>query len=283
MTWWGESGSRFDFWPTTGWRCGIDKHAHDRAGLPRVVYGPDEDWYNRHRLAFHTKEEKGMTKFSFLTDTPIMDEFRDVRPYGSTPAEVEDEKPENSRMVDPHNTGHPVEYMTVAEYLRRVDPVQYPVVEELISASGYDRTYVVLGKMAADQGRLMKVEPEKMYHPQYDSVNGWPTEILNAAWNKFKSQYWGKIRWLDRDPELPSVPQPVGMPPPSINPRLYDQIRNYAERKGVKYKPSRDPRWRGAMAVMLEAREGETPQQALVRRNSAAAVLYAIEMEYQER
>jgi hypothetical protein len=184
----------------------------------------------------------------------------------------ENEQPERSRMVDGE------EYMTVSEYVRRVDPVMYPQSPDLISASGYDRTYVQLGVMAASTGRDMGIEPVKMFHPEYEAVNGWPLRVLAPAWSRFKMNY--EIRWLERDPEIPGVPEPVQMPVPEINPRLYAQIRAYAERKGTKYTASRDPRWRGAFQLLLEARENETPQQALIRRTSAAGVMYAIEQEY---
>jgi hypothetical protein len=199
--------------------------------------------------------------------------------FGQTPAMVmdhktaEDEQPERSRVVDG------IEYMTVSEYVRRKDPVQYPIVDELISASGYDRTYVQLGVMTASVGRERGVNPVPMYHPEYDQVNGWPVEILDEGFRRFRMRY--HLTWHMRDPEVPSVPEPVQMPMPDINPRLYDQIRGYAERRGHKYVASQDPRWRGAFALLLEAREGETPQQALIRRTSAAGVMYAIEREYE--
>lgn len=215
-----------------------------------------------------------MSRFgNILTQPPI-----DIDGFRRHPQAHQDEdKPERSRMVDG------TEYMTVSEWLRRLDPFQYPQVSELISASGYDRTYVVLGKLAADQGRLMRVEPVKLYHPEYESVNGWPASIIEAAWSKFKSRYYNSLRWLDRDPEIPPTPEPYEMPPVAISPGLMGQIRHAVERRGVALSHTADPRWRGAFAVMLEERPGESPQQALVRRTSAAGAMFAIEKEYEGR
>lgn len=190
------------------------------------------------------------------------------------PVDAAADQPENSRMVDGE------EYMTVAEYLRRVDPFQYPQVPELVSSSGYDRTYVQLGKMAAEEGRTMKVDPVPMHHPDYGSVNGWPQHIIDGAWRRFSMRY--DITWLDRDPVEPEVPQPYPMPP-SASPGLMAQVRTAVQRRGIEVPFTRDPRWRGAYHVLLEERKGESPQQALVRRNSAAAAMCAIELEYERR
>jgi hypothetical protein len=261
VTWFNTAGYRRNIWGYAGWVCGIPGHPG-----PPEVYGPDEDWWERHKEAFHNDKEQTVRQ---ILSTPIYD------PHVHGGTVPQDEPAERVREVDG------VEHLTVSEYVRRVDPIQYPVVEELISASGYDRTYVQLGVMAAQEGRLMRVEPVKMYHPDYEAVNGWPIRILDAAWSKFKMRY--DIQWMLRDPERPTVPEPVEMPATAISQGLLNQIRAAAERRGVQWAPSRDPRWRGAMAVMLEERPGESPEQALVRRTSAAAALHAIEKEYERR
>lgn len=211
-------------------------------------------------------------KYAWLSQTPIMD------PDWSSPTAQaqrrEDDQPEHSRMVDGE------EYMTVAEYVRRVDPIFYPSAPNLISSSGYDRTYAQLGKKAAEEGRLMRVKPVEMSHPEYGTVNGWPARVLDATWSKFKMHY--RLDWHLRDPEVPSTPEPYEMPPAFYNAKIADQVRRAAQRRGIDFKVSRDPRWRGALSVMLEERKGETPQQALIRRTSAAGVMFAIEKEYEQ-
>lgn len=214
-------------------------------------------------------------RYRFLSQSPIVNEGGWGIARAFPKPDEKPDLPETSRMVDGE------EYTTVSEWLRRYDPIQYPVVDELISASGFDRTYVVLGKMAAERGRLMQVNPVKMHHPDYGYVNGWPYEIIRDAFYTFRNRY--DIRWLDRDPIAPTEHEPVAMPPMPYNPALYAQIRNALAARGKELKAARDPRWRGAYAMMLEQRDGETPQQALIRRNSAASVMYAIEMEYETR
>lgn len=182
---------------------------------------------------------------------------------------------EDSRMVDG------TEYMSVAEWLRRYDPIQYPTVDALVSRSGVDRTYQTLGKMAAERGRLVGIEPVSLYHPSYGSVNGWPYHIIADAWSRFKFDY--DITWRDRDPIVPTTPEPAQMPPVPYNPKLYAQIRESLAHRGKELPAAKDPRWRGAYTLLLEQRENETPQQALIRRQSATAVMYAIEMEYEKR
>lgn len=212
-----------------------------------------------------------MTSFNTLRAplADLQDQYRDHQD--------ENDQPERSRMVDG------VEYMTVSEYVRRVDPIQYPQVNELISssASGYDRTYIQLGKMAAEEGRILRVDPVRMFHPDYGTVNGWPQRIIEAAWHRFTERY--DITWLDRDPEEFEVPQPFKMPATPIVQGLMNQIRDAAQRRGIELPFTRDPRWRGAYHVLLDERPGESPQQALVRRNSAAAAMCAIELEYERR
>lgn len=195
--------------------------------------------------------------------------------YRAEPEDHENDQPERSRMVDGE------EYITVSEFVHRLDPFQYPQVAELVSASGYDRTYIVLGMMAAKEGRFMRVDPAPMYHPEYEQVNGWPIRIIDAAWHRFQMRY--NITWLDRDPEPFVAPTPLPMPSTPISQGLMNQIRGAVQRRGIEVPFTRDPRWRGAYYVLLEERKDESPQQALVRRNSAAAAMCAIEMEYERR
>lgn len=168
----------------------------------------------------------------------------DPHAHGGFP---DQDQPERSRMVDG------TEYLTVSEYLRRHEPHEYPVVNELISRSGFDRTYVVLGKMTAEEGRAQNVDPVPMQHPDYGTVNGWPARIIERAWTKFSMRY--DITWTARDPE------PVL---PSVNARG-------------------DDRWNLAWRMVYEIRPNETPEQALVRRTSAAGAMFAIEKEYEGR
>lgn len=213
-----------------------------------------------------------MARFNFLDTSPMV---YDPHIHGGSVEDHENDQPESSRMVDGE------ERITVSEYVRRIDPFQYPVVEELVSASGFDRTYIVLGQGAASEGRFMQVDPVRMYHPTYEAVNGWPVRIIDAAWRKFRMRY--RITWLDRDPEPFEVPAPIPMPSTPVSAGLMNQIRTAVERRGIEVPFTRDPRWRGAYYVLLEERKGESPQQALVRRNSAAAAMCAIEMEYERR
>lgn len=188
----------------------------------------------------------------------------------------QDEAPESTRMVGG------IEHVTVAEFLRRLDPVQYPIVDDLMSRHGnVDRTYQVLGSYAATRGKLLGVKPAAMYHPEFGSVNGWPIHVIRDAWTAFLARYRGSMRWELRDETRVQPPQPISPPSPPYDARLLAQIRTAVERRGVNLKAASDPRWRQSFQMLLQERPDETPEQAMIRRNSAAAALFVIEKEYQ--
>jgi len=163
------------------------------------------------------------------------------------------DQPECSRWVGD------VEYLSVAEYVQRLNPTHYPSADELVSASGHDRTYAVLGKIVAHAGREHGVEPIMLYHPDYESVNGWPRNILALGWERFRAKYITSLRWLLRDLE---------------------RLRQL--RRRIKAPAWTDRRWKEAYDMFVgEQREDESPEQALIRRQSASAALFVIEKEYQ--
>lgn len=161
-----------------------------------------------------------------------------------------------------------VEYMSVAEYVERLYPNEYPVVDELITVGGQDQTYNRLGQIASALGRKQGIQPAKLYHQEHTSINGWPQRIIAIAWGKFVTRYQSTMRWLPRD-ETPAntFAQAVAL------------IRQSSEAV------HRDRHWIKVYTEDLAgySAQDETPEEALVRRTSAAATLYAIEKEYEQR
>jgi hypothetical protein len=163
--------------------------------------------------------------------------------------------------------GH-TEYMSATEYLqRRFGAV--PKVPEL-----GDEALLRLGQIAASKGRSRwhKLTPAKLYHPVHETVNGWPKYLWDEAWEAFEDRF---LYELPPEPETPSPPYST---------KLLDQLKDSLKARGQLLPVNRDPRWQGAYAMLTGTREdqNESPEQALVRRTSAAAALFAIEKEYQE-
>jgi len=202
---------------------------------------------------------------TFVTEVPV-----------KRPLYLDPDKPETSKWYND------LERISAAEYLRRtVGPRHMPVVEELHDVRG---TMARFGQIARSKGTSHRygLEVVRLYHPDYpEGVNGWPTFIWDEAWTAMGGRY--DIQWEITPPEPTKIPDTPTRH--EFASALLGTIMDVIESRHRSFRS--DARWQAAKQVLdRDSRErtlGESPEEALVRRQSASALMFAIEKEYEGR
>lgn len=249
------AGSAVNHWDNRGWICTDPDHPHP---LSKTVYGPDSNWFDRHNAEYHRPKEENM---EVAVDRPI---YLDL------------DKPETSKWY----AGE--ERMSAAEWLRRtVGPGMMPVVEELGDVRS---TMARFGQIARSKGtsRRYQLAVVRLYSPDYPSgVNGWTDAVWAEAWAAMSNRY--TIEWDYTPPKPVEVPQVPAMAP--YAPALQRLLMDVVESRRPSYRS--DPQWQAAKQTLdRDPRErllGESPEERLIRRQSASALMFAIEKEHEGR
>jgi hypothetical protein len=174
------------------------------------------------------------------------------------------------------------ERMSAAEWLRRkYGPGMLPKTDELHDVRG---TMARFGQIARSKGTSQRhnLAVVRLYHPDYpEGVNGWTDMVWKDAWTSMTRRY--PIEWEITPPEPKEIPdQPQRE---EFAGALLDTILSAVESRHPSYRS--DVRWQAAKRVLDQDPRtrllGESPEEALIRRQSASAMMFAIEKEYEGR